>query len=58
MDANHEFLYGRSRPNSVLAARFYPKVLFTVVAKPVELVTATDVLGFICAQRSGRGSSS
>ncbi len=48
-----EFLSGRCRPNSVLAARFDLKVFFTVVAKPVQAVTATDVLGFITAQRSG-----
>src|SRR3954447_14350634 len=48
-----EFLSGRCRPNSVLAARFDLKVFFTVVDRPVEAVTATDVLGFITAQRSG-----
>ena len=53
LDAYLEFLSGRCRPNSVLAARFDLKVFFRVVAKPVEAVTATDVLGFITAQRSG-----
>ncbi len=53
LDAYLEFLSGRCRPNSVLAARFDLKVFFAVVAKPVEAVTATDVLGFITAQRSG-----
>ena len=53
LDAYLEFLSGRCRPNSVLAARFDLKVFFTVVGKPVEAVTATDVLGFITAQRSG-----
>jgi len=48
-----EFLSGRCRPNSVLAARFDLKVFFAVVDRPVEAVTATDVLGFITAQRSG-----
>ncbi len=53
LDAYLEFLSGRCRPNTVLAARFDLKVFFRVVAKPVEAVTATDVLGFITAQRSG-----
>jgi hypothetical protein len=53
LDAYLEFLSGRCRPNTVLAARFDLKAFFTVVAKPVEAVTATDVLGFITAQRSG-----
>ncbi len=46
----------RCRPNSVLAARFDLKVFFAVVAKPVAAVTATDVLGFITAQRTGARS--
>ncbi|MBB2988508.1 tyrosine-type recombinase/integrase [Terracoccus luteus] len=53
LDAYLEFLSGRCRPHSVLAARFDLKVFFTVVAKPVQAVTATDLLGFITAQRSG-----
>ncbi|GAA2501679.1 tyrosine-type recombinase/integrase [Terrabacter carboxydivorans] len=52
LDAYLEFLSGRCRPNTVLAARFDLKVFFTVVANPVKAATATDVLGFVTAQRS------
>jgi integrase len=51
-----EFLAGRSRPNTVLAAAYDLKVFFSVVAKPVEQVCPADVLGFITAQRTGRSS--
>jgi len=51
-----EFLAARCRANSVLAARFDLKVFFTVVGKPVQGVTAADVLGFITAQRTGARS--
>jgi integrase/recombinase XerD len=53
VDAYLEFLSGRCRPNSVLAARFDLKVFLAVVDKPVEAVNAMDVLGFITAQRHG-----
>src|SRR6478672_9792082 len=53
LDAYLEFLSGRCRPNSVLAARVELEVFLAVVDRPVEAVTATDVLGFITAQRSG-----
>ena len=56
LDAYLEFLSVRCRPNSVLAARFDLRVFFTVVAKPVEAVTASDVLGFIRAQHTGTAS--
>lgn len=49
-----EFLAGRARPNSVLAAGYDLRVFFAVVAKPATEVTAADVLGFITAQRTGR----
>lgn len=49
-----EFLAGRARPNSVLAAGYDLRVFFAVVAKPAAEVTAADVLGFITAQRTGR----
>src|SRR3990170_6256152 len=49
-----QFLEGRSRPNTVLAAAYDLKVFFTVVGKPPEQVSAADVLGFITAQRTGR----
>jgi integrase/recombinase XerD len=56
VDAYLEFLSGRCRPNSVLAAWFDLRVFFRVVGKPVSAVTATDVLGFIAAQRHGFSS--
>ena len=53
-----EFLEGRCRPNTVLAAAYDLKVCFTVVAKPPAEVASADVLGFITAQRTGSGKSS
>jgi integrase len=53
-DVYLEFLGGRCRPNTVLAAAYDLKVFFTVVGKPPPEVTAGDVLGFITAQRTGR----
>jgi hypothetical protein len=49
-----EFLEGRCRPNTVLAAAYDLKVFFTVVAEPPADVVAADVLGFMTAQRTGR----
>ena len=49
-----EFLEGRCRPNTVLAAAYDLKVFFTSVGKPTEEVRSVDVLGFITAQRTGR----
>lgn len=49
-----EFLEGRCRPNTVLAAAYDLRVFFGVVAKPPAEVCTADVLGFITAQRSGR----
>jgi site-specific recombinase XerD len=49
-----EFLEGRCRPNTVLAAAYDLRVFFSVVGKPAQEVRAADVLGFITAQRSGR----
>jgi len=49
-----EFLAGRCRPNTVLAAAYDLRVFFGVVGKPPEEVRTTDVLGFITAQRTGR----
>ena len=51
-----EFLSGRCRPNTVLAAAYDLKVFFTVVAKAPEAVRPADVLAFITAQRTGRSS--
>ncbi|QLQ16374.1 MAG: tyrosine-type recombinase/integrase [Micropruina sp.] len=52
-----EFLAGRSRPNSVLAAGYDLRVFFAVAAKPAAEVTPADVLGFITAQRTGRSAA-
>ena len=49
-----EFLEGRCRPNTVLAAAYDLRVFFGIVAKPPDEVVPADVLGFIPAQRTGR----
>src|SRR5215217_3507066 len=49
-----EFLAGRCRPNTVLAAAYDLRVVFRVVDKPPAAVCAADVLAFITAQRTGR----
>src|SRR5215472_4316476 len=55
-DVYLEFLGGRCRPNTVLAAAYDLKVFFTVVGKPPQEIVAADVLGFITAQgRAGAG---
>ena len=51
-----EFLAGRCRPNTVLAAAYDLRVFFTVVDKPVQDVRAGDVFAFITAQRTGTNS--
>ncbi len=56
-DVYLEFLGGRCRPNTVLAAAYDLKVFFTVVARPPDQVRPADVLAFITAQRTGRGGS-
>ncbi len=53
-DVYLEFLGGRCRPNTVLAAAYDLKVFFAVVAKPPEQVRPADVLAFITAQRTGQ----
>ena len=50
-DVYLEFLAGRCRPNTVLAAAYDLKVFFAVVAKPPDQVRPADVLAFITAQR-------
>jgi hypothetical protein len=50
-----EFLAGRCRPNTVLAAAYDLRVFFGVVDKPPDRVRPADVLGFITSQRTGRG---
>jgi regulator of chromosome condensation (RCC1) repeat-containing protein/integrase family protein with SAM-like domain len=52
-----EFLQGRCRPNTVLAAAYDLKVFLTVVAKPLDEVRPADVLAFITAQRTGRATA-
>ncbi|MBA3800332.1 MAG: tyrosine-type recombinase/integrase [Geodermatophilaceae bacterium] len=52
-----EFMEGRCRPNTVLAAAYDLRVFFGVVAKPPDEVAPSDVLGFITAQRTGRTST-
>ena len=54
-DVYLEFLGGRCRPNTVLAAAYDLKVFFAVVAGPPDQVRPADVLAFITAQRTGRG---
>jgi integrase/recombinase XerD len=49
-----EFIAGRCRPNTVLAAAYDLRVFFGVVDKPAAEVRPADVLGFITAQRTGR----
>lgn len=48
-----EFLGGRCRPNTVLAAAYDLRVFFGVIDKPAAAVRPADVLGFITAQRTG-----
>src|ERR1022692_2023474 len=52
-DVYLEFLGGRCRPNTVLAAAYDLKVFFSAVAKPPDQVRPADVLAFITAQRTG-----
>src|SRR5215218_5403779 len=49
-----EFLQGRCRPNTVLAAAYDLRVFFRVVDKPPAAVRPADVLAFVTAQRTGR----
>ena len=52
-----EFLEGRCRPNTVLAAAYDLRVFFGVVDKAPAQVRPADVLGFITAQRTGRSEA-
>ncbi|MGH3884255.1 MAG: tyrosine-type recombinase/integrase [Pseudonocardiaceae bacterium] len=56
LDEYLEFLSGRCRPNTVLAVAYDLKVFFTVVGKTPKRVRPGDVLAFMTAQRTGRGS--
>lgn len=53
LDDYLDFLAGRARPNSVLAAGYDVVVFFRFVAKEPYEVTSADVLAFITSQRSG-----
>ncbi len=53
-DVYLEFLAGRCRPNTVLAAAYDLKVFFSVVGKSPEEVRPADVLAFVTAQRTGK----
>jgi site-specific recombinase XerD len=55
VDRYLQFVATRCRPNTVAAARSDLGVFFTVVDKPPVVVTASDVLEFIAAQRRRRG---
>jgi site-specific recombinase XerD len=57
VDEYLEFMAGRCRPNTVLAATYDLRVFFAVVDKSAEEVQPADVLGFITAQRTGRSSA-
>ena len=48
-----DFLAGRARPNTVLAAGYDVLVFFRFVAKEPAEITSADVLAFITSQRSG-----
>lgn len=52
-----EFLDGRCRPNTVLAAAYDLRVFFGVVGKPADEIRSADVLGFITSQRTGRSGA-
>jgi hypothetical protein len=54
VDVCLEFLGGRCRPDTVLAAAYDLKVFFTVVTGPPDEVGPADVLAFITAHRTGR----
>lgn len=54
VDEYLRFTAARVRANTLVAQAFDLKVFFTVVAKPPQQVTVTDVLSFIEAQRAPR----
>lgn len=53
LDDYLRFVEGRARPNTLLATAYDLAVFFGVVGKAPAEVTATDVLAFIAAQRTG-----
>ena len=58
LDDYLDFLAGRTRPNTVLAAGYDVLVFFRFIAKEPAEVTSADVLAFITSQRSGGGGRS
>lgn len=54
VDEYLRFTAARVRPNTLTAQAYDLKVFFSVVAKPPQLVSVTDVLSFIEAQRAPR----
>jgi integrase/recombinase XerD len=54
LDEYLRFTAARVRPNTLVAQAYDLKVFFTLVAKPPQQVTVTDVLSFIEAQRAPR----
>jgi site-specific recombinase XerD len=57
VDEYLQFVAGRCRPNTVLAAAYDLKVFLSVVGKAPTKVSTADVLAFVTAQRTGRTSS-
>jgi integrase/recombinase XerD len=57
LDEYLRFVAARARPNTLVAHAFDLKVFFAVVGKAPAVVTTTDVLGFIQAQRAARRGS-
>ena len=54
VDRYLEFVAGRARPNTLRAAAFDLKLLFTVIAKDPLEVTSADVFEFLAQQRGDR----
>ena len=54
LDAFLEFIAGRARWNTVLAAAFDLKVFFSIIDTDPAAVTTADVLAFITRQRAPR----
>jgi site-specific recombinase XerD len=54
VDQYLEFLSGRCRPNTVVAAAYDLKVFLSVVGTAPTKVSTADVLAFVTAQRTGR----
>jgi site-specific recombinase XerD len=57
VDQYLEFLSGRCRQNTVLAAAYDLKVFVSVLGKAPTKVSTADMLAFVTAQRTGRASN-